>query len=180
MIHYAFMLRRSFYRFVSACVFLRSTTAQVSTDSEAMPSREEIAELLAKAEEKVTAFEQAVNPVRSDLEKQQPDILKRARNAATAAHTLIRGVRSNGPSAYGLVALITALDDVTLNAAKTATAILIMNRCGMDNAATRAKLVLLWESQNSLCDISELITHATLRLIQVEESIIHQPSGPRK
>jgi hypothetical protein len=114
------------------------------------PSKEEVSELLAKADEKVTAFEEALKQVRPDLEEQQPEMFKNYLNAAAVTHTLIKSLRSNGPSAYALVALITALDDVTLDASKTATMVLLTSNEGIKDARTQAKLTSLWSAQNAL------------------------------
>jgi hypothetical protein len=144
------------------------------------PSKEEISELLAKADEKVTLFDEAVQRVKQDLEKQQPDLLRKDFNAATGAHRIIRGLQSDGPSAYGLVGLIATLDDVTLNAAKTATGLLLANNGTIKSTETQAKLTLLWSAQNGVYDISELIMHATLRLVQVEEDLLGEITSRKK
>jgi len=135
------------------------------------PSREEISELVAKAEEKVTSFEDAVRHVKPVLESQQTDLLSKDRGVAENAHKLIRGLQKNGPSAYALVALIATLDDISLNASRTAT-LVIMSGPDKIDAEMQARLTMLWNAQNSCSDISELILHATLRLIEVEEGIL--------
>lgn len=133
------------------------------------PSREEISELVAKAEEKVSSFEDAVRHVKPILESQQTDLLGKDAKAAEKAHKLIRGLQQNNPSAYALVALIATLDDISLDASRTAT-LVIMTGLNKIDAETQGRLTLLWNAQNSCSDISELILHATLRLIEVEEA----------
>jgi len=144
----------------------------------AAPSKEEISELVAKAEEKVTSFEDAVKHVRPVLESQQTDLLSKDTGVAENAHKLIRGLQRNGPSAYALVALIATLDDISLNASRTAT-LVIMGGPSQINAEMQARLTMLWNAQNSCSDISELILHATLRLIQSEESTLNHPADER-
>lgn len=138
----------------------------------AAPSKEEISELVAKAEEKVTSFEEALKSVKPVFQS-EPDLLKRNTNVAENAHKLIRALQRNGPSAYALVSLIATLDDISLDASKTAT-LVIMSKNEIDSE-TQGKLTLLWNAQNSCSDISELILHATLRLIQTEEATLNRP-----
>jgi hypothetical protein len=143
------------------------------------PSKEEISELVAKAAEKVNAFEDAVKQVKDILEGQPTDLLGKDTSAAENAHKLIRGLQRNGPSAYALVALIATLDDISLNASRTAT-LVIMSGPGKIDAETQARLTLLWNAQNSCSDISEMLLHATLRLIQVEEGILNSIPADKK
>jgi hypothetical protein len=142
------------------------------------PSTEEISELVDKAEEKVTSFEDAVRRVKPVLESQQTDLLTKNTSAAENAHKLIRGLQRNGPSAYSLVALIATLDDISLNASRTAT-LVIMSKPNEIGAETQGRLTLLWNAQNSCSDISELILRATLRLIQSEESKLNRLADER-
>jgi hypothetical protein len=65
-----------------------------------MPSNDEILELLAKAEQKVSGFENAVKGVRPDLDKADPELSKKYVDAGAAAHVIILSIRKNGPSAY--------------------------------------------------------------------------------
>jgi hypothetical protein len=80
-----------------------------------------------------------------------------------------------------LVALIITLDDISLDAANSAQAI---SRRAMADAVAGKTVSLnalaaadaLNVVQASLTDISELISHATLRLIKAEESAIQKPA----
>lgn len=155
-------------RYLPAFLLLSPVLCLAQSSDVAAPSKPEISELLAKAEEKVTSFEEAVKAVRPDLENQQTDLLSKDVNAATSAHRTIAGLQHNGPSAYRLVTLISNLDDITLNASKTGTVVILV-RNGKIDAETQAKLTLLWTAQNTCSDISELLLHATLRLIQSQE-----------
>jgi hypothetical protein len=86
-------------------------------DQTSMPSNEEISELIAKADEKVSSFEAAVKNAKPYLDKINPKLVKNYLDGASAAHTIIQSMKKNGPSAYGLVSLLATLDDLALDAA---------------------------------------------------------------
>jgi hypothetical protein len=93
-----------------------------------VPSKQEINELVQKADEKVTNFE-AANQSAKTL---APDKLyQKVRETASTAHAIIAAIKKNGPSAYALVGLVITLDDVSLNAANGGQAI---SRRAMANA----------------------------------------------
>ena len=162
-------------RYLKAIFLILPLCGHAQASKPSAPSREEISELIAKAEEKVGSFEDAVRRVKPILESQQTDLLSKDTGTAENAHRLIRGLQRNGPSAYSLVALIATLDDISLNASRTAT-LVIMSRPNDIDGETQGKLTLLWNAQNSCSDISELILHATLRLIQSEENMLDRLS----
>jgi hypothetical protein len=111
-------------------------------------------------------------------------VFQKGREAAATAHAIISAIKKNGPSAYALVGLIITLDDVTLNAANGAQGI---SRRAMTDAVAGKTASLnalaaadsLNVAQSSLTDISELISHATLRLVKAEENMI-QKSGKQE
>jgi hypothetical protein len=82
-----------------------------------MPSNEEISELLAKADEKVSAFEQAVRLAKPFLDKIDTKYATNYLDAAATAHYLIQATIKNGTSAYRLVGVLTTLDDLSYDAA---------------------------------------------------------------
>jgi hypothetical protein len=143
----------------------------------ATPSNDEVLELVAKAEQKVAGFESAIKSVRSDLDRADPKLSKMYTDAAAAARVIIVGIRKNGSSAYSLTSLVTTLDDLSLDAA-TASVQLLLLRIQSGQATTNRLdfLVPLMTSKNECNDISELLTHATLRLIHTEEEVLQKLS----
>jgi hypothetical protein len=85
-------------------------------DQGSMPSKEEVSELVAKADEKVSSFEEAVKNAKPHLDKINPKLVTNYLDGASTAHTIIRNLQNNGPSAYGLVSLLATLDDLSLDA----------------------------------------------------------------
>jgi hypothetical protein len=146
-----------------------------------IPSKQEINELVQKADEKVTNFEAANESAKTVM---SDSVFQKGREAAATAHVIISAIQKNGPSAYALVGLIVTLDDVTLNAANGAQG--IARRAMADAVAGKtvslnalAAADALNVAQSSLTDISELVSHATLRLIKAEENVI-QKSGKQE
>jgi hypothetical protein len=139
------------------------------------PTKQEVVALAHKADETVTLFEHA----NKSADPLIPDsAVKRGANAATTAHQLVGAITKNGPSAYALVSLVIALNDVTFNAAVDAQTI---SRKAM-TAATAGQTVnlnalaaadSLSAAQSSCKDISEQIGHAALRLIKTEVGPMH-------
>ena len=82
-----------------------------------MPSDEEISELLAKADEKVSTFEKAVTSAKPHLDKFDTNQATNYLNAASTAHQLIQATKKNGPSAYRLIGVLATLDDLSVDAA---------------------------------------------------------------
>jgi hypothetical protein len=78
-------------------------------------------------------------------------------------------------TAYSLVVLVGILDDMRLNAAR-ASAIAVMMGLQGDSPDSRHRasqdMVDLSQSGKNCYDISELILHATLRYIAVEENLL--------
>lgn len=143
-----------------------------------MPSKDEIFELLAKANEKASNLDKAVRLAKPQLDKVDPKLAVNYLNAASSARVLIEGIKTNGPSAYRLVALLATLDDLSLDAMTGSTELLLLkagspqkSEAGFDSVG------LLITSKNECNDISELIMHATLRLINSEEDILRKLSS---
>ena len=144
------------------------------TDQGAMPSKQEILELVGKADEKVSGFEEAIKNAKPYLDKINPEFSKSYLEAASEAHALIRAIQKSGESAYILVSLLATLDDLSLDAAKAGINLLrtdeahVAKGAGADVGALTA-VVLLGNASTACNDISELIMHATLRYVDVEE-----------
>jgi hypothetical protein len=156
-------------------VFLLAGRPCLAQDN-SFPSKEEISELAHKADEKVTAFEQAVRTAKPFMPEER---FKIDMDTASTAHLLIGTLIKNGPSAYRLVALVITLDDVVIDADLSSQEIL---KTGLSAASTGKAVsmdslgaVIVLNTAATACDdISELIGHATLRLISAEEKILEQ------
>jgi hypothetical protein len=141
-----------------------------------VPSRNEISELVQKANEKVTGFEQAIRLAKPFI---SAGAFSKDSDAASTAHLIIGVLEKNGPSAYGLVSLIITLDDLVINAGLNSQTIL-EGALKADSAGKPANLdmlsvVIALNSTATAClDISELIGHSTLRLISGEEKALEQ------
>ena len=133
-----------------------------------MPSKQEIGELIDKAEQKVSGFEEAIKAVQPRLDPVSKGYGKDVLGVSTKARTMIAGIRENGPSAYRLVGLVVTLDDLSLDAATAS--ILLFN----SQKAVAGDISLLLASKNGCTDIAELLFHATMRLIKVEEDLLDQ------
>ena len=83
---------------------------------------------------------------------------------------------NNGMSAYGLVGLVGILDDMSLNAARASTVVIVDALQGdapdSKHRATQDMLDLAQAGKNCY-DISEVILHATLRYIAVGENLLN-------
>ena len=138
-----------------------------------IPSKDEIFELLSKANEKVSSFEMAVRLVKTDLDKVDPKLSGNYLNAASAAHTIIDGIKKNGLSAYSMVALVSTMDDLSLDAATASVQLLLLKMQQQGQTVSGLdSIVLLMTSKNECNDIGELIMHATLRYIHGEEELL--------
>jgi len=136
-----------------------------------IPSKEEITALLNKADTAVRAFDQALAGARPALDKQAPGLFQKYSQAAKTTEDVIQALQETSPSAYGLVGLITTLDDVTLNASRAATVILL-GRGTKDGKEANRVVAELGSAQNGCYEASERITNAALRLIKLEEKVL--------
>jgi hypothetical protein len=89
--------------FVGFTCFAQNKSAD--TMRATMPSKDEISELLSKADEKVSNFEQTMKAVKPALDITGSGLTSKGLDAASTAHSAIRAVQKNGPSGYGLVGL---------------------------------------------------------------------------
>jgi hypothetical protein len=147
-----------------------------SRQSADVPSKQEINDLVQKADEKVINFETANESAKTIM---SDSVFQKGRETAATAHAIISAIQKNGPSAYALVGLIVTLDDLTLNAsngaqgiARRAMADAVAGKTVSLNALAAADALNV--VQSALTDISELISHATLRLIKAEETVIQK------
>jgi hypothetical protein len=148
-----------------------------STDVQKMPSSEEISELLAKADQKVSVFESAVKVAKSRLDAINPDYAKNYLDAAATAHQLISST-SKGASAYGLVGILATLDDLSLDAANGSLYLiandedLVVGKGATRDAGTVNVVSALTAAGTACNDIAELILHSTMRMVGAEEAVL--------
>jgi hypothetical protein len=142
-----------------------------------MPSKEEVSELVSKADEKVSGFEEAVGNARPHLDRINPKLVLNYTEAASTAHTIIKSIQKNGPSAYTLVSLLATLDDLALDASTASGQLLKTDEeqvtKGKQPDVGRLSSVILLNTSGTACnDIAELILHATLRYVDAEERVL--------
>jgi hypothetical protein len=99
--------------------------------------------------------------------------------AADNAHTMINTIRKNGPSMYGLVGLLSTLDDLTLDAARASRSIMVgiganSLKDNSSHSAAAMTAMSLVASENSLYDISDLLLHVNKRIVLLT-SIVRTP-----
>ena len=162
--------------FMAAVAFGRTKP----TDQPAMPSKEEISDLLKKADEKVSGFEKAVKNAKPYLDKIDPKFATTYLDASSDAHTIIAGMQTNGISAYGLVSLLATLDDLSLNAANASVQLLLAAKSTPADAGALSATIPLASASTACNDISELIMHATLRYVHVEEELLGKLMASQK
>jgi len=145
-----------------------------------MPSEKEFSELLAKADEKVSAFEAAVKNAKPRLDKINTKYATNYLDAAATAHTVISKTLKNGPTAYALVTILTTLDDLSLDAASGTAFLLatdedqVVAKGAAPDPNTRSDVLTLSAAGTGCNDIAELIMHATLRFIAAEETALNK------
>lgn len=160
------------------CILGFAVPSHAQSDAEilSLPSNQEISELSSKAAEKVTAFTKAMTLAAPYLDE---GMTSNYLEGAKTTDLILAAIKNNGPSAYSLVSLLASLDDLDADASKAA--LTIMSRIaansisGNDQRSGAIFAVLeLTDSSKSLYDISELIMHATLRYVQVEEGVLRK------
>jgi hypothetical protein len=166
---YLYMLSRVI---VLAAALISGVGPVLGQNAGSLPSKDEIFELLSKADEKVVAFQDAVKLVQPDLDTSDPKLSKKYLNAAATTRYLISATKSNGPSAYRLLGILTSLDDLSLNASSAA--VVLLTSAIRQQPQIANEVVLLMNSKNACSDISELIFHATMRFVHVEEDLLEK------
>ena len=156
-----------------------SSKEVVSELQNSMPSEQEFSELLAKADEKVSVFDRAVKNARPSLDRIDTKYATKYLNAAATAHLLISKTIKNGPTAYGLVGVLTTLDDLSIDAAFASTFLLTAQDAAAAKGTSfdvnsRSAVPALSAAGTSCNDIAELIFHATMRLIAAEETALNK------
>ena len=146
-------------------------------DPPRMPSNEEILELVTKADEKVSGFEEAVNNAKPYLDKISPKLATNYLDGASTARTIIHNLKNNGPSAYALVSLLATLDDLALDAATGSIQVLRTDEENVikgkqPDLGGLSSVIVLGASGTACNDISALIMHATLRYLSAEEQVL--------
>jgi hypothetical protein len=150
--------------------------AQTKEQLHTMPSSAEILELADKANENVLSFEKALEAASPYLDD---DTVKNDKVAAENAHAIIDAIRKKGASMYGLVGLLSCLDDLTLDASRASRSIMVgiaansLKDNSSHNAAAMTAMSLMG-SENSLFDISDFFLHVTLRYAAAEDDAIEQ------
>ena len=141
-----------------------------------MPSEEEIGELLNKANEYVKTYRETFTTTKRSLDKAPtPGYYEKGMELSTQASDVISAIKKNGSTAYALVGLIGVLDDMSLNAARASAATMVValgeNKSNPKDNATQ-DFIDLAQAEKNCYDISELLLHATLRYIAVEETAL--------
>jgi hypothetical protein len=91
-------------------------------------------------------------------------------DAAATTRWLISTTKSKGISAYRLLGILASLDDMSLNASMAA--VVLLTNVNRQDPRIPNEVVLLMNSKNASTDISELIFHATMRFVHVEEDLL--------
>jgi hypothetical protein len=145
-----------------------------------IPSKDEIFELLDKADQKISAFEDSVRSSRPKLDEIDPKLAINYLDATSTAHLMVQAMHKNGASGYVLVGLLATLDDLSLDAANASVKLLYPTKARQPNAEAVAAVVLLSNSGTACNDIAELLMHATLRYIHVEEEALQKLLGNQR
>jgi hypothetical protein len=154
----------------AACV--RTAMAQSAGDATgAIPSKDEILELLSKADQKVSEFENAIKAAKPRLESVDPKGLANYSDVASTAHVLIGAMRKNGPTSYGLLGIVVTIDDLSLGAAQ---AVLSITLTRQHPGGVPVEVHALLASKNATHDISELIFHAAFRYMRAQEALLEK------
>ena len=149
-----------------------------------MPSNEEIGDLLSKASEYVDTYRQTFGSARPSLAKAPtPGLYEKGMELSKQADSVIAANRKNGPSAYALVGLVSILDDMSLNATRAyaVTMVVALGETRSDLKSHEMEDIQSLAQAGKNCDdISELLLHATLRLIAVEERTLRELTDQQK
>jgi hypothetical protein len=129
-----------------------------------------------KADENVQGFEKVLKASEPYLDKDKFHIDE---DAVAKTHGVIAAIRNNHVAMYSLVGLLSALDDLTLDASRASRLIILAigQNAFKDPAAKESATVAamsLMNSENSLYDISDLLLHATLRYAAAEDDVLEQ------
>lgn len=137
----------------------------------ATPSKDEMAALLNKANQKVSDFEKIVTTLSVSLDQAASGTVKQNLDGAANAHTVIATLTTKGISNQGLVGLLSILDDLSRSASRDSLSLLVNTGATSD---TVTAVTALSSAGNALYDISELVFHATFRAIGASDGLISQ------
>jgi hypothetical protein len=169
--------------------FLHSQTQNSSNAASepplpSMPSTEEINDLLSKASEYAAEYRMTFKNAKPTLDKTPtPGFVEKSDELCSQANAIIAAIKKNGPTAYALVTLVGVLDDMSLNGARaSAMSMIVALQQGAPEANRHAleDVQDLAQVEKNCYDISELILHSTLRLIAVEEQVLHVLTDQKK
>jgi hypothetical protein len=144
-------------------------------DAQSIPSQQEIDELASKADQKIKVLQDALTSARQDIEKNAPDLWTNEMETISTARDLIKTLREKGLSAYRLVMLNITIDDISR--ASLLSVIVAIPAATALSPEARTRLAAVTSAELACYDISELLGHATLRLIKAEEDIINRLPG---
>jgi len=151
---------------------------RVSPPSEVptMPSDAEIGDLVSKASEYVDTYRLTFKNAKASLDKApNPGFYEQAMALCDQASGVITTIKKNGATAVSLVVLLTVLDDMTLNGARASASTMIValseNKSNRNDHAMQ-DFQDLAQAEKNCYDVSELLSHATIRYISVEETTL--------
>ncbi len=152
--------------------------------SVAMPSEDEIRELVNKASEYVATYKRTFTNAKPSLAKaSNPGFYEKAVTLTGQADDIIAAIKKNGSTGVSLVSLIVVLDDMSLNATR-ASAETMLVAAGEDRANPKNHAMQdfqdLAQAGTNCYDISELLFHATIRYISGEETALRVLLDERK
>jgi hypothetical protein len=141
-----------------------------------LPSEAEIGELLDKASEFIANYQRAFTNAKPILSKAPSDFYDKKSDLPARANEVIASIKTNGSTAYRLVGLISMLDDMSLTASRASLQVAVLGIKDSSeskvNAHWQTDMVAVAQAGQSCYDISELLLHATLRYIAVEEAAL--------
>lgn len=139
-------------------------------------------ELANKADEKVADFQAVLKKAAPYLDKHT---VQTDEDAVNTTRYIIEAIRKKGADAYVLVSLLSALDDLSLDASRASLSVLVAytqnsSKGDTTNNSAIMSVMELSDSVKSLSDISELLLHATLRYVAAEENTLIKSLGRQK
>lgn len=157
---------------VLVLVALCASVTVMAQDKPDPPSSEELLELADKAQEKTDAYRVAIVAAKQDLPANE---YQQYMSAVGPANEIIKGLRQS-KSAYATVALVTILDDMTLNASRAE--LQLMTHLADASEVIRTRVMLegatIGTAESGCYDISELTMHAALRYVGFEETSLNE------
>lgn len=147
-----------------------------------MPRDAEIQALVSEAETKVKELDRALTAAKPLFDGGDPGAYADDKEACSKTLQITAAIKKNGTTAYGLVALLSALDDLTLDVARVSPILVEVLRTipeGRRDASTLA-LASLAKDGEACGDLSSLVLYATLRFVAGEDIILRAALKPHK